>query len=185
MIDEILMEAEEKMEKALDSLHYEMARVRTGRANPNMLDPVRVDYYGAKTPINQLAGISTPEANQLLIKPYDKNVVKEVEKAILAANLGVTPNNEGDQIRIVLPKLNEERRQELVRQVKKYAEDARVKIRNARREANDKIKKAEKSGDISEDDSNRFQDDVQELTDKYTGEVDEQVTDKETELTEV
>ncbi len=185
MIDDVMMEMEEKMEKALDSLYYEMARVRTGRANPAMLEGIRVDYYGAPTPINQVANISTPEANQLLIKPYDKSVVKEVEKAILAANLGVTPNNEGEQVRIVMPKLNEERRKELVKQVKKFAEEARVKIRNARREANDKIKKMEKASDITEDDSIGFQEDVQKMTDKYVEKVDKALEEKEQDLTQV
>ncbi len=185
MIDDVMLEMEEKMEKAVDSLYYEMARVRTGRANPTILDGVRVDYYGALTPLNQVANISTPEANQLLIKPYDKNVVKEVEKAILGANLGVTPNNEGEQIRIVMPKLNEERRKELVKQVRKSAEEARVKIRNARREANDKIKKMEKSSDITEDDSIAFQEDVQKKTDEYVGKVDKALEDKERDLTQV
>ncbi|MFP4078262.1 MAG: ribosome recycling factor [Bacillota bacterium] len=185
MIDEIMMEAEEKMEQALDSLHHEFSRVRTGRANPAMLDVVRVDYYGAMTPLNQLANVSTPEANQLLVKPYDKSIIKDVERAINAANLGVNPNNEGDQIRIVLPALNEERRKELIKQVKKMAEDAKVKIRNARRDAKDDIKKLEKNGDISEDESNGQLEDLQELTDKYVGKVDESLGNKEKDLLEV
>ncbi|MFW6298665.1 MAG: ribosome recycling factor [Bacillota bacterium] len=185
MIDEIMMEAEEKMEQSLDSLHHDFARVRTGRANPSMLDVVRVDYYGAMTPLNQLANVSTPEANQLLVKPYDKSIIKDVEKAINAANLGVNPNNEGDQIRIVLPALNEERRKELIKQVKKMSEDAKVKIRNARRDAKDAIKKLEKNGDISEDESNGQLEDLQELTDKYVGKVDESLNNKEQDLLEV
>ena len=180
-----MLQAEENMEKALDSLHYEMARIRTGRANPQILDPVRVDYYGAQTPLNQLASISTPEANQLLVKPYDKSAIKEVEKAIQAANLGLNPNNEGDQLRIVLPKLNEERRKQLVKQTKEIAEEARVKIRNARREANDAIKKLEKQKELTEDDSKEYQEDVQKLTDKYIAKVDESLKNKEEDLMSV
>lgn len=180
-----MLQAEENMEKALDSLHYELARIRTGRANPQILDPVRVDYYGAQTPLNQLASISTPEANQLLVKPYDKSAIKEVEKAIQAANLGLNPNNEGDQLRIVLPKLNEERRKQLVKQTKEIAEEARVKIRNARREANDAIKKLEKQKELTEDDSKEYQEDVQKLTDKYIAKVDESLKNKEEDLMSV
>ncbi len=185
MIDDVMKETEEKMEKALESLGYELAKVRTGRANPAMLDGVRVDYYGAPTPLHQLASVSTPEANQLLIKPYDKNVIKEVEKAIAAADLGVNPNNEGEHIRIILPQLNEERRKELVKQVRKMSEEARVRIRNIRREANDQIKKAEKAGDITEDDSIDYQQEVQKLTDTFIERVDEQLERKEKDLTEV
>ncbi|MFU8787278.1 MAG: ribosome recycling factor, partial [Candidatus Izemoplasmataceae bacterium] len=146
MLDEILLDAEERMIGAINALQREFSKVRTGRANPKLLDTVRVNYYGTETPINQLGGISVPEPTQLLIKPYDRSVVKEVEKAILAANLGITPQNEGDQIRIVLPQLNEERRKQLVKEVKKLTEDAKVAIRNIRRDANDHIKKLEKSG---------------------------------------
>ncbi len=185
MVDEIFLETEENMQKAIESLQYELARIMTGRANPNMLDSVRVDYYGALTPLNQLASISTPEANQLLVKPYDKNVVKEVEKAIATSDLGVNPNNEGEQIRIIFPKLDEERRKELVKQSKKIAEDARVKVRNARREANERIKKLEKSGDISEDASNGHQEEVQKLTDDYIAKIDAKLAEKEKDLTEV
>ena len=185
MIDEIMMEAEENMEQAIDSLHHEFSRVRTGRANPKMLDVVRVDYYGAMTPLNQLANVSTPEANQLLVKPYDKSIIKDIEKAINAANLGVNPNNEGEQIRIVLPALNEERRKEFIKQVKKMAEDAKVKIRNSRREAKDSIKKLEKNGDISEDESEGQLEDLQKLTDKYVAKVDESLNNKEKDLMEV
>ncbi len=185
MIDETMLETEEKMEKSVDSFYHELARVRTGRANPAMLDPVRVDYYGAKTPLNQVAGVSTPEANQLLVKPYDKSIIKDVEKAIMAANLGLTPNNEGEQIRIVLPQLNEERRKQLVKQVKEIAEESRVKVRNARREANEAIKKAEKAGELTEDDSKSYQEDVQKLTDDHIKKIDESLKNKEEDLLSV
>ncbi len=183
--DDILLQAEEQMEKAIESFHYELARVRTGRANPRMLEPVMVNYYGAPTPINQVGNISTPEANQLLIKPYDKNIIKDVEKAILAANLGVTPNNEGEQIRIVLPKLNEERRKALVKEVKQISEEARVRIRNIRREANDKIKKLEKASDITEDDAIAYQEDIQKLTDDHIEKIDHDLSEKEKDLMSV
>ncbi len=183
--DEILLQTEEQMEKAIDSLHHELAKIRTGRANPKMLDSVYVDYYGAQTPINQVGAITTPEANQLLVKPYDRSILKDVEKAILAANLGVTPNNEGEQIRIVLPQLNEERRKQLVKQVKKIAEDAKVKVRNARRDANDAIKKLEKASDITEDDAIAYQEDVQSLTDKFIEKIDQDLTSKEKDLMSV
>ncbi len=181
-IDDILLQAEEKMQKSLDSLKYDFGRVRTGRANPKMLEPVLVEYYGAKTPLNQVAGISTPEPTQLLVKPYDKSIIKDIEKAILASNLGVTPNNEGEQIRIVLPKLDEERRRSLVKQVKQTSEDARVKVRNARREANEGIKKLEKASDITEDDSVAYQEDVQDLTDKFIEKIDQELESKEKDL---
>lgn len=182
MIDEILLDAEERMEGAINSLHREFAKVRTGRANPKLLDSVRVNYYGAETPINQLGSVSVPEPTQLLVKPYDRSVIKDVEKAILAANLGITPQNEGEQIRIVLPQLNEERRRQLVKDVKKITEEAKVAIRNVRRDANDHIKKLEKAGDLSEDDSKGYQEDVQELTDKYILQAEEVLADKEKEL---
>ncbi len=182
MIDDILLDAEERMEGSIKALNRELSKVRTGRANPGMLDQVQVNYYGAPTPITQVGNISVPEPNQLLIRPYDKNMVKEVEKAILAANLGVTPNNEGEHIRIVLPKLTEERRQQLVRDVKKIAEEARVAIRNVRRDANEGIKKLEKQGGLSEDDSKGYQEDVQKLTDTFVEKVGKTVEAKEKDL---
>lgn len=182
MIDEILLDAEERMQGAIDSLHRELSRLRTGRANPQMLDPVRVDYYGAPTPLNQIGNIAVPEANQLVVKPYDRSIVKEVEKAILSSNLGVTPNNEGDQLRIVLPPLTEERRKELVKQVKKVGEDAKVSIRNIRRDANDAIKKLEKASELTEDDSKSYQEDIQELTDQYIEKIGKETETKEKDL---
>ncbi len=182
MADEILLETEEKMQNTLDALNRELSKVRTGRANPQMLDPVRVDYYGALSPINQLGNIGVPEPSQLLIKPYDRSIVKDIEKAILAANLGVTPQNEGDQIRIVIPPLTEERRKDLVKQVKKTGEESKVAIRNVRRDANDAIKKLEKASDISEDDSKGYQEDVQTLTDDYIEKINQSVLAKEKDL---
>lgn len=182
MPDMILMEVEERMEQRVKDLSHELAKIRTGRANPRMFDEVHVDYYGVETPVTQVANISVPEATQLLIKPYDRSLVKDVEKAILAANLGVTPNNEGVQLRIVLPALTQERRIELTKKVKKYGEEAKVSIRNIRREGNDAIKKLEKSHDISEDDSKLYQDDIQELTDKFIERIDQVVKQKDDDI---
>jgi len=182
MPDMILMDTEEKMEQRVKDLSHELAKVRTGRANPRMFDDVHVEYYGVETPITQVANISVPEPTQLLIKPYDRSLVKEVERAVLAANLGVTPNNEGLQLRIVLPALTMDTRKELVKKLKKYGEEAKISIRNYRREGNDAIKKLEKNSDISEDDSKGYQDDIQELTDNYIAKIDEVVTAKEEEI---
>ena len=182
MIDELMLETEERMIGAINALTREFSKVRTGRANPKLLDPVMVNYYGAPTPMNQLGNISVPEPNQLLIKPYDRTVMKEAEKAIHAANLGVTPQNEGEQIRIVLPKLTEERRKVLVRDVKKLSEDAKVAVRNIRRDINDAIKKAQKASEITEDDAKAYLEEVQDLTDQYIAKVEEELAGKEKDL---
>ena len=182
MPDMILLEAEEKMEHTIEGLHKEYAKVRTGRANPKIFDTVFVDYYGAPTPINQVGNISVPEPTQLVVKPYDRGIVKDVEKAILAANLGFNPQNEGHQIRIVLPALTKERRQELKKQVHKTAEDFKVHVRQIRREANDALKKLEKAHEISEDDLKGYLEDVQELTDNYTDQVDQVCKEKEDDI---
>ncbi|MBE6472421.1 MAG: ribosome recycling factor [Coriobacteriaceae bacterium] len=180
--DEILMAAEERMENALDALGTAFASVRTGRANARVLDRIKVDYYGAMTPINQLAGVKTPDARLLVIEPWDKSSLKAIEKAIQESDLGVTPNNDGSVIRLPFPELTEERRRELAKQCKGYAEDARVSIRNARRDANSQLAKAEKAGDITEDDLRGGEADVQKLTDKYIGKVDDAFKTKEAEL---
>lgn len=182
MPDMILMETEEKMEGRVENLSHELAKIRTGRANPKMFDDVKVEYYGVPTPISQVGQIAIPEPTQILIKPYDKSLVKEVEKAILAANLGVNPNNEGNQLRIVFPALTTERRKELTKKVHKYAEEAKVSVRNYRREGNDAIKKLEKASEISEDDSRGYQDDIQELTDTYIKKVEEVMAEKEQDI---
>ncbi len=182
MPDMILLEVEEKMEQRVKDLRHELAKIRTGRANPNMFNDVHVDYYGVETPINQVANIGVPEPTQLIVKPYDRSLVKDVEKAILAANLGVTPNNEGVQLRIVLPPLTRERRVELTKLVKKYGEEAKVSIRNYRRDGNDAIKKLEKASEISEDDSHGYQDDIQELTNKYSELIDKVVQEKDDDI---
>ncbi len=182
MPDMILMEAEEKMEARIESLSHELAKIRTGRANPRMFDDVQVEYYGVPTPITQVGQLSVPEPTQIVIKPYDKSIVKAVEKAILASNLGINPNNEGHQLRIVFPALTTERRKELTKKVKTYAEEAKISVRNIRRDANDAIKKLEKASDISEDDSKGYQDDVQELTDQFTEKVESVAKAKEEEI---
>ena len=182
MPDMILLETEEKMENAIEALHREFSKIRTGRANPKLLESVKVDYYGAPTPITQVGSVTVPEPTQLVVKPYDKSIVGEVEKAILAANIGVTPQNEGTQIRIALPPLTTERRKQLVKDVHKLGEQFKVEIRNDRRDGNDAIKKLEKASEISEDDSRGYQDDIQELTDKYSKKVEELVKAKEEDI---
>jgi len=182
MPDMILLEAEEKMEHTIDGLHKEYAKVRTGRANPAILDTVYVDYYGASTPITQVGNISVPEPSQLVVKPYDRSIVKDVEKAINAANLGFNPQNEGHQIRIVLPALTKERRQELKKHIHKTSEEFKVHIRQVRRDANDALKKLEKASEISEDDLKGYLEDVQELTNQYSDKVEQVCKEKEDDI---
>ncbi len=184
-VDEILMNAEERMEKALDALGNAFGSVRTGRANAKVLDRIKVEYYGAMTPINQIAGIKTPDARLLVIEPWDKGALKAIERAIQESDLGVTPSNDGMVIRLPFPELTEERRRELAKQCKGYAEEARVAVRNARRDANAALAKAEKASEITEDDQSRAEKDVQKLTDKYIGKVDDAFKAKEAELMEV
>lgn len=182
MPKEILKNAEERMQNGITSFKKELATLRAGRANASLLDKIQVDYYGAPTPVNQLAGITVPEARMLLIQPYDKSSVGDIEKAILKSDLGLTPSNDGNVIRLTIPALTEERRKDLVKLVKKYAEESKVVIRNIRRDANDDLKKKEKDGDITEDELRRGNDDVQKLTDKFVAEVDNIATDKEKEI---
>lgn len=182
MPEMILMDAEERMEHSLNALHREFTTVRSGRANPKMFERITVDYYGAESPINQVASISVPEGNQLYIKPYDKSLLSKLEKAVLAANLGVTPNNDGVGLRIVLPQMTEERRRESVKAIHKMAEDNKVAIRNVRRDAIMEIKKLEKDKKLSEDDSAYWQEEVQKLTDKFIVKVDQIFHDKEAEI---
>ncbi|MFV9509825.1 ribosome recycling factor [Tepidibacillus sp. LV47] len=177
--------SEEKMSKTIATLKKDLASVRAGRANPALLDKVLVEYYGAPTPIHQLANISTPDPRSLVIQPWDKSVLGEIEKAILKSDLGLTPTNDGVVIRITIPQLTEERRKELVKIVKKMGEESKVAIRNIRRDGNDELKKLEKNGDISEDELRRTQDEIQKLTDKYIAEVDSIIANKEKEIMEV
>lgn len=169
MINMILDDTKERMQKAIESYERELSSIRTGRANPSMLDKVSVMYYDAPTPLNQVAGVSVVEGRQLVIKPYDKTVLKDIEHAVYEADLGLTPQNDGEIIRIMVPALTEERRKEFAKNVWKYAENAKIALRNIRRDANDEIKKT----DASEDEVKSGQDQVQKLTDKFVKEVDE------------
>ncbi|HIW32308.1 MAG TPA: ribosome recycling factor [Candidatus Paenibacillus intestinavium] len=184
MSQEIKTSAEERMEKAISSLKREFATLRAGKASPALLDRIQVEYYGATTPLNQLANITTPDSRTIIIQPWDKSSVSEIERAIMKSDVGMTPSNDGGTIRLSVPMLTEERRMELVKTAKKIAEEAKVAIRNVRRDANDSIKKLEKS-EISEDESKRFQDDVQKLTDKFIAESDKVLATKEKEILEV
>lgn len=185
MLDEIKSTLEAGMSKAIESLKNQLTRVRTGRASASVLDGVNVDYYGSPTPVAQVGQVSTPEARLLQIQPFDKTMIAEIEKAILGANLGLTPSNDGNLIRIPFPALTEERRKEQVRDVKKLGEDAKIAIRNARRDQNDRVKKAEKDKELSEDESKRYQGEIQTVTDKFIKKVDEVVEVKENEIMSV
>ena len=176
--------AEDRMEKAILSLKRDLATLRAGRASAGLLDRIQVEYYGTPTPVNQLANINTPDPRTLMIQPWDKSSLADIEKAIMKSDLGLTPANDGSQIRLSIPPLTEERRGELVKLTKKFGEEAKVAIRNIRRDANDDIKKMEKT-DISEDESRRHQDDIQKTTDKFIAEVDKILTAKEKEIMEV
>ena len=182
MIDAIKSHLNESMTKNIHNLKNQLLKVRTGRASAHILDGVMVNYYGTATPINQVGQISTPEARLLQIRPFEKTLLPEIEKAILAANLGVTPSNDGNIVRIPFPSLTEEKRKDLVKTVKKLGEDTKIILRNVRREENDKVKKAEKDKTISEDDLKKYQDEIQVLTDKYIEEVDHIISAKEKEL---
>lgn len=181
-VDEILMNTEERMEKTLGSLRDNFAAVRTGRANAMVLDRITVDYYGTPTPINQMAGIKTPDAHLLVIEPWDKGMLKAIEHAIQESDLGVTPNNDGSVIRLPFPALTEERRRELVKTCKTYAEETRISIRNIRRDANTSVEKAVKNDNLPEDDAKRAEEAIQKLTDKYIAEVDAAFKKKEDEV---
>lgn len=176
--------AEERMDKAIGALRRDLSTLRAGKASPALLDRVQVEYYGAQTPLNQLANINTPDSRTLMIQPWDKSSVAAIEKAILKSDLGLTPSNDGSAIRISVPPLTEERRADLVKQSKKFGEEAKVAIRNIRRDANDDIKKLEK-GEISEDESRRHQEDIQKSTDKFIAEVEKVLSSKEKEIMEV
>lgn len=177
-MDEILIETEEKMEKTIENLINRFSNVNAGRANPSMLDRVKVNYYGAETPLNQLATISVPEARKLQIKPFDKSVVQDIVKGIYEADLGLTPNDTGDLIFISIPELTEDRRKELVKQIKKMSEEAKISLRNIRQDANNSIKKLE----LNEDEEKHGETSVQDLINKYNKIVDEKTNQKEKDL---
>lgn len=176
--DMIILELNEKMDKAIANLEKRFATVRAGRANPSSLDGIVVEYYGSMTPLKQLATISVPEARQLLIKPFDRGCLKDIEKAILASNLGYNPGNDGETIRIIIPELTEERRRELVKQVKAISEEAKVAIRNIRREGIEAVSKLE----VSEDEENGLEKDIQDIVNEYNKKVDNILKEKEQEL---
>ncbi len=180
-----MADAKERMTKAVQAYTRELASIRAGRASASLLDKIAVEYYGVPTPINQLASISTPEARLLMIQPYDKSIVSDVEKAIMKSDLGLNPTSDGSVIRIAIPPLTEERRKELVKLVKKESEEAKVAIRNIRRDANDDLKKLEKNGELTEDDLRGYTDDVQKLTDEFIAKIDQITKEKEKEILEV
>ena len=182
---EVHIELEDKMTKTISVLKEELGVIRAGRANPAMLDKISVDYYGSQTPLKQMAGISSPDPRTIVIQPWDKTALKEIEKAILASDLGFNPSNDGEVIRINIPQLTEERRKELVKLVSKTGEQSKVALRNARRDTNDKIKKIEKDGELGEDDAKKALDEVQHIIDKYTKEIDSVVAKKEAEIMEI
>ncbi len=179
---EALNAAKEKMEKCLASLNHEFSTIRAGRANPAVLDKIQVDYYGAPTPINAMAAVSVAEARILVITPWDATSLKSIEKAILASDIGITPTNDGKSLRIVFPQLTEERRKELVKQIKNYGEEAKVTVRNIRRDAMDKYKAMKKNSEITEDDLKTCEKNVQDVTDKFVEKIDACCADKEKEI---
>lgn len=185
MFDEIYSDSKTRMVKAIDSLKTEFNSVRAGRANPALLDRLTVEYYGVVTPLKQMANISSPDPRTLVIQPWDKTAIPEIEKAVLKSGLGLTPNSDGILIRLSIPQLTQERRVELVKLVRKKTEEAKVAVRNIRRDANDLIKSLQKDGEISEDDERRHQEEIQKLTDQYTQLADEQLGIKEAEIMEV
>ena len=179
---ENIKDIEGRMQKSVDNLKEEYATIRAGRANPHILDRLRVDYYGTPTPIQQVANVSVPEARMIQIQPWEASLIKDIEKAILVSDLGLTPNNDGKTIRLVFPELTEDRRKELAKDIKKKGDNAKVAIRNIRRDANDAIKKENKAGDISDDEAKNSEDEIQKITDKYIAMIDSAIDDKTKEI---
>jgi ribosome recycling factor len=185
MIADVKSKTRAVMVKALESFKRDLTRVRTGRASLALLDDIRVDYYGTPTPLNQVGALAVPEPRLITIQPWEKNLIGEIEKAILKSDLGLNPSSDGQIIRLVFPPLTEERRKEMVKQVKRMGEDAKVAVRNARREANDALKKLEKEKNISEDELKRGEKEIQEVTDDFVARVDQVTADKEKDLMEI
>ena len=185
MADAVMNEARDKMKKAQEALQRQLGQIRAGRANASLLDRITVDYYGVPTPVNQMASITIPEARVLMVTPFDKNMINDVEKAILASAIGLNPANDGNVIRLVIPQLTEERRKELAKEVKKESEGAKIAVRNIRRDAMDEYKKQQKNGDLTEDDLRNAEKDIQTLTDDNIKAIDSIVAEKEKELLEV
>ena len=185
MADAVMNEARDKMKKAQEALQRQLGQIRAGRANASLLDRITVDYYGVPTPVNQMASITIPEARVLMVTPFDKNMINDVEKAILASDIGLNPANDGNVIRLVIPQLTEERRKELAKEVKKESEGAKIAVRNIRRDAMDEYKKQQKNGDLTEDELRNAEKDIQTLTDDNIKAIDSIVAEKEKELLEV
>lgn len=185
MIKDTLASGEERMKKSIETMKREFASLRAGRATPNLLDKVMVDYYGTPTPVNQVAKVTVPEARMIIIQPWEKSVLHDIEKAIMKSDLGLSPNSDGTSIRLAIPQLTQERRQELVKTVNKKAEETKVALRNVRRDGNDAIKKMEKAKEITEDEAKKGQEDMQKLLDKYIKMVDTAKAAKEKEVMEV
>ena len=181
-MNEIIAVYNEKMDKTINSLNENYANIRAGRANPHLLDKIKVDYYGAPTPLQGVANVSVPEARIIAIQPWDKSLIKDIEKAILASDIGITPSNDGQIIRLVFPELTEERRKDLSKDIKKKGEEAKVAIRNIRRDAMDAVKKAGKSNDVSEDETKDLEDQVQKMTDKFIEKIDVMIENKSKEI---
>ena len=179
---EVIKKCEEKMTKTCENLDGEFTNIRAGRANPNLLNRIMVEYYGTPTPMQQVGNISVPEPRIIQINPWEKSLLKAIEKAILASDLGITPTNDGTSIRLVFPELTEERRNELVKDIKKKGEAAKVAVRNVRRDANDTLKKMEKSTDITEDERKEGEEKIQKMTDKYVAKIDKSVENKSKEI---
>jgi ribosome recycling factor len=182
---EIKKDADHRMQKAVENIQHEFAKIRTGRASAALLDGVKVSYYGNMVPLEQASTVTIPEPRLIAIQPWDRNMIAEIEKAILKSDLGLTPSNDGTFIRVPIPQLNEERRRDLARMVKKFAEEGRIAIRNVRRDANDHLKKMQKNHDISEDELSVILDEIQEITDKHIKDIDEILEHKEKEIMEV
>ncbi|MBP1927378.1 ribosome recycling factor [Sedimentibacter acidaminivorans] len=185
MYKESITKAEEQMKKSISFLKEDLASIRAGKANPKLVDKIQVSYYGTMTPLNQVANISVPEPRAIIIQPWDSSLIKEIEKAILSSDLGINPSNDGKLIRLMIPQLTEERRKDLLKLVKKETENAKVALRNIRRDANDEFKKQEKESILTKDDHKKAEDEMQKLTDKYTKLIDEVFKDKEKEILEV
>lgn len=184
-MNQVFQTAEEKMNKTVAALENEYTAIRAGRANPAVLNKLNVDYYGVPTPVNQLASVSVPEPRTLMIQPYDKSVLKEIEKAILTSDVGLNPQNDGSSLRLIFPPLTEERRKELGKTVQKYAEEAKVSVRSVRRDAMDRLKDLKKKNEITEDDQKNAEKKVQDLTDKFCKEIDGIAAKKEKEIMEI
>jgi ribosome recycling factor len=180
-----MAQVEDHMKRACDALEHELQGIRAGRASASVIEHIQVSYYGVPTPVTQVASVSIPEPRQLIIQPWEKSLLKDIEKAILTSDLGITPSNDGTVIRLVFPQLTEERRKELVKMISKHGEEARVNVRNVRRDANEDLKKSQKAGDITEDEERKGETDVQKATDKYIKEIDNILARKEKEILSV